>query len=170
MGASAQLVRALRRSFNVVAHPHMKDRAELVRLVNEQASLRRVATLVAEGAAPTSVLAAVAEEVAHVVNVWGVSIVRYEADGTATELANYTEQGQLFAVGTRWYLDGVSVVGEVRESGRPARINDYSELEGEIPEISRRIGLRSSVAIPIIVAGRLWGAMVVGSTATRVAS
>ena len=70
-----------------------------------------MATLVAEGAAPTNVLAVVAEEVARVVNVWGVSIVRYEADGTATELANYTEQGQLFAIGTRWFLDGVSVSG-----------------------------------------------------------
>ena len=120
MRTSGQAVRALRRSFNVVAHPHMRDRVELVRLANEQASLRRVATLVAEGAAPTSVLAVVAEEVARVVNVWGVSIVRYEADSTATELANYTEQGQLLAIGTRWFLDGVSVVGDVRESGRPA--------------------------------------------------
>jgi signal transduction histidine kinase len=165
MRTSGQAVRALRRSFNVVAHPHMRDRAELVRLANEQASLRRVATLVAEGAAPTSVLAVVAEEVARVMNVWGVSIVRYESDGTATELANYTEQGQLFAIGTRWFLDGVSVVGDVRESGRPARIDDYSKLEGVIPETARRIGIRSSVAIPIIVAGRLWGAMVVGSPA-----
>ena len=165
MRTSGQAVRALRRSFNVVAHPHMRDRVELVRLANEQASLRRVATLVAEGAAPTSVLAVVAEEVARVVNVWGVSIVRYEADGTATELANYTEQGQLLAIGTRWFLDGVSVVGDVRESGRPARIDDWSKLEGVIPETVRRLGIRSSVAVPIIVAGRLWGAMVVGSPA-----
>jgi signal transduction histidine kinase len=163
MRTSAQPLRALRRSFNVVAHPHMRDRVELVRLANEQASLRRVATLVAEGAAPTSVLAVVAEEVARVVNVWGVSIVRYEFDGTATELANYTEQGQVLAIGTRWFLDGVSVVGDVRASGRPARIDDYSRLEGVIPETYRRLGIRSSVAIPIIVAGRLWGATVVGS-------
>ena len=163
MGTSAWLVRALRRSFNVVAHPRLRDHVELVRLANEQASLRRVATLVAEGAPPTSVLAVVAEEVARVVNVWGVSIVRYEADGTATELANYTEQGQVLAVGTRWFLDGVTVVGNVRESGRPARIDDYSRLEGVIPETYRRLGIRSSVAIPIIVAGRLWGATVVGT-------
>ena len=104
-----------------------------MRLANEQASLRRVATLVAEGAAPTSVLAVVAEEVARVVNVWGVSIVRYEADGTATELANYTEQGQLLAIGTRWFLDGVSVVGDVRE--RPAGSHRrLVQLEGVIPE------------------------------------
>ena len=119
--------------------------------------MRRVATLVAEGAAPTNVLAVVAEEVARVVNVWGVSIVRYEADGTATELANYTEQGQVLAIGTRWFLDGVSVVGDVRESGRPARIDDYSRLEGVIPETYRRLGIRSSSRFPSLSRGGYGG-------------
>jgi hypothetical protein len=61
MGPSAQLVDALRRSLNVVAHPHLRDRVELTRLVDEHAALRRVATLVAEGAAPPCLLAVVAE-------------------------------------------------------------------------------------------------------------
>jgi PAS domain S-box-containing protein len=138
---------------------------ELRLLAEEQAGLRHVATLVAEGVRPDDVFAAVAEEVARVVHVPLVSIVRYEADGTATELASFSERGELFAVGTRWSLEGTNVVAQVRESGRPARIDDYSGLEGMIAERTRRIGIRSTVGIPIVVAGRLWGAMVVSSTA-----
>jgi signal transduction histidine kinase len=92
-----------------------------------------------------------------------VSIVCYEADGSATERASFSERGELFPVGTRWSLDGTNVVAEVRESGRPARIDDYSGLEGAIAETVRRTGIRSTVGIPIVVAGRLWGAMVVSS-------
>jgi signal transduction histidine kinase len=125
--------------------------------------LRRVATLVAEGAPPASLLAVVAEEVARVVDVPLVSIVRYEADGTATELASFSRRGELFPVGTRWSLDGTNVVAHVHESGRPARINDYSGLEGVIAETVRRAGIHSTVGIPIVVLGRLWGAMVVSS-------
>jgi signal transduction histidine kinase len=141
----------------------MSERVELARLAEEQAALRRVATLVAEGAAPASLLAVVAEEVARVVNVWAVSIARFEADGTATELASFSERGELFPVGTRWLLDGTNVLAHVRERGGPARINDYSRLEGAIAETLRRLGIHSTVGIPIVVAGRLWGAMVVSS-------
>jgi signal transduction histidine kinase len=141
----------------------VSDRAELARLADEHAALRRVATLVAEGAGPATLLAVVAAEVARVVNVWAVSIARYEADGTATELASFSERGELFPVGTRWLLDGTNVLAHVLESGRPARINDYSRLEGVIAETLRRLGIGSTVGIPIIVEGRLWGAMVVSS-------
>jgi signal transduction histidine kinase len=139
------------------------SREELGRLAKEQAALRRVATLVAQGAPPESVLAVVAEEVARVVHVPVVSIVCYEPDCFATELASFSERGELFPVGTRWPLDGASVVAQVRESGRPARINDYSRVEGTIAETTRRVGIRSTVGIPIVVASRLWGAMVVSS-------
>ncbi len=140
-----------------------ESREELNWLAEEQAALRRVATLVARGTPSEGLFAVVAEEVGRVVHVPLVSIVCYEADGSATERASFSEQGQLFPVGTRWSLDGTNVVADVRESGRPARINDYSGLEGAIAQTVRRAGIRSTVGIPIVVAGRLWGAMVVSS-------
>jgi len=140
-----------------------QGREELKRLAEEQAALRRVATLVARGAAPGSLLAVVAEEVARFVNVPFVSIVCFEADGSATERASVSERGELFPVGSRWSLDGTNVVAQVRESGRAARIDDYSGLEGAIAQAVRRVGIRSTVGIPIVVAGGLWGAMVVSS-------
>jgi signal transduction histidine kinase len=136
---------------------------ELQQLAEQQAALRRLATLVARGAAAETLFAMVAEQVAEVLAVRLVSIVRYEPDGTATERASFSPHGELFRVGTRWSLDGTNVVALVRESLRPARIDDYTGLSGEIAEAVRSAGIRSTVGIPIVVAGRLWGAMIVSS-------
>jgi PAS domain S-box-containing protein len=131
----------------------------------ELSALRRVATLVAEAVQPQDLFAVVAEEVARVVDVPLVSVTRYELDGTATECANFSREGPLFPVGRRWSLDGTNVLRLVRASAEAARIDDYSGLEGEIVDAVRRIGIRSTVGIPIVVAGRLWGTMVVSSKA-----
>jgi signal transduction histidine kinase len=146
---------------NAIANAQSREQLEW--LAEEQSALRRVATRVAQGAPPADLFAAVAEEVARVVRVPLVSIVRYESDRTATEFASFSKRGDPFTVGTRWSLDGINVVAQVHESGLPARINDYAGLEGEIAENVRSAGIRSTVAIPIVVAGRPWGAMVVSS-------
>jgi signal transduction histidine kinase len=140
-----------------------ESREELTRLAEEQAALRRVATLVAEGAPPQSLFAVVAEEIARVVHVPFVRIVSYELDGSATERASFSEGGELFPVGTRWSLDGTNVVALVRERGRAARINDYAGLEGAIAQAVRGAGIRSTVGVPIAVQGRIWGTMVVST-------
>jgi PAS domain S-box-containing protein len=129
----------------------------------ELTALRRVATLVAEGVQPQDLFAVVAEEVSRVVDVPAVSVVRYELDGTATECANFNRAGRLFPVGVRWSIEGTNILRLVRDSSQAARINDYSGLDGEMAEIVRRSGIRSTVGIPIVVAGRVWGTMV-GST------
>jgi PAS domain S-box-containing protein len=134
------------------------------RVANDELSaLRRVATLVAEGVQPQDLFAVVAEEVARVGEVPLVRVMRYELDGTATVCASFPTRGHVFAVGTRWSLDGTSVLQLVRTGAEPARIDDYSQLEGAIADAVRRSGIRSTVGIPIVVAGRLWGAMVVSS-------
>jgi signal transduction histidine kinase len=142
----------------------VNDALELGRLAEEQAALRRVATLVAQGAPRRSLFTAVAEQVASVLDVRVVSIVCYAADGTAIEYASVSDRGEFFPVGTRWSLDGTNVVAQVRESCRPARIDDYSGLEGPIAEAVRSAGIRSTVGGPIVVAGDVWGVMVVSST------
>jgi GAF domain-containing protein len=146
-----------------MAGPRASDGCRLEPLAEEQAALRRVATLVAQGAAAETLFTVVAEQVAEVLSVPLVSIVRYEPDGTATERASVSPQGTMFRVGTRWSLEGTNVVALVRDSAQPARIDDYSGLAGMIAEACRRVGIRSRVGVPIVVAGRLWGAMVVSS-------
>jgi PAS domain S-box-containing protein len=138
-------------------------RAEVGQLADEQAALRRVATLVAQGVRPAEMFAAVTQEVSNVIDVPAVSVVRYEPDGTATELANFFRGGRLFPVGVRMNIEGTNILRLVRDSSKPARIDDYSETHGEMAEIVRRSGIQSTVGVPIIVAGRVWGTMV-GST------
>ena len=134
------------------------------RLDNAQLdALRRVAILAAEGVEPQELFAVVAEEVARVVDVSLVRITRYELDGTATECASFSTEGSLFPVGKRWSPEATSVLSMIRESSEAARINDYSGLQGEIADALRRSGVRSTVGVPIVVAQRLWGAMVVHS-------
>jgi signal transduction histidine kinase len=129
----------------------------------ELEALRRIATLVAEGVQPLELFAVVAEEVAHVVDVPIVGIARYESDDTATEVASYSTEGPLRPLGRRYSLEGTSLLRLVHTSSRPARIDDYTRLEGEVAETVRRSGIRASAASPIVVDGRLWGVMVVSS-------
>jgi signal transduction histidine kinase len=136
----------------------------LGRLAEEQAALRRVAVAAAHGAERSSLFGLVVEKVSRVVNVPLVSVVRFEDDRTATERASVSPEGTLFARGRRWSLVGTNVLSEIRASGRAARIDDYTGLEGEIAEECRRVGIRSTVGMPIAVGGRTWGAMVVSST------
>ena len=163
-GRSGSLVSAHPQRLTVVAGPRATELPQRDRLAEEQAALRRVATLVAQGAPAETLFAVVAEQVAEVLRVPLVSIVRYESDGTATERASVSPAGRLFRVGTRWSLEGTNVVAEVGNTCRPARINDYTGLTGTIAEAVRSLGIRSTVGIPIAVAGRLWGVMVVSST------
>jgi signal transduction histidine kinase len=160
---STKSVGALGRASNVVSGSQVKDRTNLGQIAEEQAALRRVATLVAQGAPRRSLFTAVAEQVASVLDAPVVSIVRYETDDTATEFASVSNRGEFFPVGTRWPLAGTNVVAGIRETGRPARIDDYTGLEGTIADAVRRAGIHSTVGSPIVVAGRAWGAMIVSS-------
>jgi PAS domain S-box-containing protein len=126
-------------------------------------ALHRVATLVAEGVQPQDLFAIVAEEVSRVVDISAVSVVRYELDGTATECANFDRGEKLFPAGVRWSIEGTNILRLIRDSGAAARIDDYAGLKGEMAAIIRTTGIRSTVGVPIVVAGRLWGT-IVGST------
>jgi GAF domain-containing protein len=147
-----------------VAHTDASDGVELARLAEEQAALRRVATLVAQRAEPSSLFALVAEQVARVLHVPLASIVRFEGGATVVQRASYSDIGAVFPSDKRWPLGGTSALAQVHAHGGPARVEDYSGMEGEIAEYVRRVGIRSTVAVPIVVAGRMWGAMVVSAT------
>jgi signal transduction histidine kinase len=139
-----------------------ESRARLARLAEEQAALRRVATLVAGGARPEAVFAAVANEVARLLSADLANVIRYESDDTVTLVAS---AGDLFPVGSRWPLAGQrNLATLVSETGRPARIDNYADATGPLAEDIRDEGIRSAVGTPIIVEGRLWGLMTAGSS------
>jgi signal transduction histidine kinase len=132
-------------------------------LAEEQAALRRVATLVAQGVPPPDVFAAVARELGRVLDVDATHIGRYEPDGTSVvSLAGWSAGGDHLPLGTRLSLAGLSVSAVVARTGRPARVDDYG-VEGEIAAQIRERNMRSSVGAPIVVDGRIWGVAVASS-------
>ena len=137
-----------------------ESRDALARLADEQAALRRVATLVAEGVPAETVFAAVADEVAQVHEAPRVMLARFDPDRHITVLASSSEL--TFEPGTRWPLDGPSVSATVLDTGRPARIDDYSDVPGSIAEGVRSSHLGSIVGVPVTVDGRVWGVILVG--------
>jgi signal transduction histidine kinase len=139
------------------------ERAEqrVRQLVTEQAALRQVATLVARESSPEQLFAVVAEQVARVFDVPVVRLIRYEPEGWVV-VGGFSEgDGGPFPIGFGSPLDRPGVIATIRRTGRPARVEDYAQLPGEIAAVVRAAGIRSTVASPIVVEGRLWGAMVV---------
>ena len=55
------------------------------------------------------------------------------------------------------------MTAKLYRSGRPERVDDYDDVEGELAERLREFGIHSVVGAPIYVAGRLWGAVMASS-------
>src|SRR5829696_8496078 len=112
---------------------------ELQRLANEQAALRRVATLVAHESPPAEVFAAVTEEVGRLLAVEVTTMHRYH-DGAATVVASWGERGGVLTVGERIPVEGENVTAIVHRTCAPARIDDYARATGELGQIVRNRG------------------------------
>jgi signal transduction histidine kinase len=134
----------------------------LERLAEEQAALRRVATLVAGHPAPEEIFAAVAEEAAGLLGGAAAVVCTYDRGVTLTVVAGWGETGRFLPVGTQLDLEGESLAATVLRVGGPARVG-YDEASGPIAERMRALSIRSSVGAPIVVGGRIWGALMVTS-------
>src|SRR4051794_25982468 len=137
-----------------------ESRAALSELADEQAALRRVATLVAREASPVELLETVAEEVARVLDVEAVGLLRFEPDGVATLVAQSDTPWDPPPLGTRFTLEGENVVTAVLRTREAARLDDWTKATGPVAEMASVLGIRSSVATPIVVEGVLWGTLI----------
>ena len=139
--------------------------ADLRRLAQQQAALRRVATCVASEINSSSVFDIVAEEVACLLGGRSANVVRFEPDANAgTMVGGWTRGFRSLPAGSRVTFDGPTAVGQVRRHNRAARVDDYSNVAGEFAAVIRSLGIDASVAAPIRVGGELWGAIVVSTT------
>jgi signal transduction histidine kinase/putative methionine-R-sulfoxide reductase with GAF domain len=134
-----------------------ESRTSLGQLVEEQAALRRVATLVGEGAPPTTVFDAVASEMEGLLGADRVSLSRYEPGAEITVLAHRGSGAELVPSGSRLSHEGDNVQEMVRRTERPARMENFEEARGRIAEVQRTMGVRVVVAAPVVVDGRVWG-------------
>jgi len=138
-------------------------RGELRRVAEEQAALRRVATLVARGASPGELFQAVCEEAGSVLSADATTIVRRDPDGEATIVALAGDRPGGLQVGSRRRFDPQLAIASALRTGRSARADDYSGVEDHLAEVIREMRIRSSVASPIVVEGRIWGAIGAGT-------
>jgi signal transduction histidine kinase len=129
------------------------------RLAEEQAALRRVTTLVARESSPVEVFGAVAEEAARVLGTEAVGLLRFEPDETATLVAQSRTPWEPPPLGVRFRLEGDNVITSVHRTGQAARLDDWANTTGPVAAMAHKLGIRSSVAAPIVVEGRLWGSM-----------
>jgi signal transduction histidine kinase len=141
---------------------------ELIRLAEEQAALRRVATLVAGQATAEEIFATVAQEVARLLRGNRATVCRYESDGSMTVVGSWTSGQRPLPVGARVELEDESIAAAVQQSGRPSRIDD-GRLSGPIVELtnSRGAAPRSTVGAPILAEGCVWGAILAGLTGSK---
>jgi signal transduction histidine kinase len=131
---------------------------QLRRLADEQAALRRVATLVAQAVPTAEVFEAVTREVGLRCDADLARMERFEADRTVTATAAWSRSSEPeLAVGTSFALEGASIAAQVYETGRPARVDSFEGATGPIAREALALGIRSSVGCPIVVGGRTWG-------------
>ena len=135
---------------------------KLAAFADEQAALRRVATLVAQAPPPEQVFEAVTEEVGRVLAADEAAMARCEADGTLTLMAFWTATGRPLDLDQPAKLP-VTDEAVGAGTGSPRRDDDHSQRGGTAAELARRHGVDWSTVAAINVAGRRWGVMVIGS-------
>ena len=140
--------------------------AEYRRITADQAALRRLAVLVAQGAEPAEVFEAVVNEMRHCASADTAGLWRYEPNDEMTKLAAAEHPGLHLAkwpVGTRSPIDSGTLAGIVRRTGRPARMDSYKDSIGSLAARIRDAGVQAAVGVPVVVDGRVWGLAAVGS-------
>jgi len=151
-------VGTLEQSFNTMTDSLAASRDELRRVADEQAALRRVATLVALGIPAPELFRTVASETGRVLGARASVVARFEPDGTASVAGAWDGPGMPpQSLGWQWTASGFSLGARVKRTGKPVRVSSY---DGEPPAESawaREHGIRSSVGSPVSVEGRPWG-------------
>jgi signal transduction histidine kinase len=139
--------------------------AEFRQIADDQAALRRVATFVARGVEPSEVFGAVTAETRRCLRMKTAALWRFEANGEITLLAAAADRElrAKWPLGTRTPVEGDNLASAVLSTGQPARMDDYENATGPIAARVRELGVRAAVGVPIIVDGRVWGLMAVGS-------
>jgi hypothetical protein len=135
------------------------------RLADEQAALRRIATLVAGAVEPATVFEAVTDEMRRAVPAARAGLLRYESTDEVTIVgAAYESDAPTNSpVGTRYPIGSETLAAVVRDTGQTARIDSYESAAGPLAARVRRAGIRTAMAVPVFVDGNVWGLAVVAS-------
>jgi signal transduction histidine kinase len=138
-------------------------RDDPLRVAEEQAALRRVATFVAGGPPPENVFGFVTEETAALFGAESAAIVRFDHATERAVVVGRFGSFEAVQLGATYPIEDESVTGQVYRAGKPARIDDYEGKRSEIAKTVRQAGFKNTVGAPVTVGGRIWGAVIAGS-------
>ncbi|MEA2293648.1 MAG: hypothetical protein QOE86_1287 [Solirubrobacteraceae bacterium] len=137
-----------------------RDVTETLMLTHEQAALRRVATLVAEGHDAGELFGAVAVEVGQILGADATRLLRYREDGTASVVASYGAPDAQIGGASNLSLDHGRLWGRVARSRGPQGTDRPGDGSDGLAQSLHAAGVAAAVAAPIVVSGRPWGAIV----------
>ena len=124
-----------------------------------------MATLVAHELPTREIFAAVTREVGLLCDADLARMERFEPDDAVTAIAAWARDDRVrLGVGTRLALEGESIAVQVRQTGRPARVDSFTGATGPLAQEAQALGIRGSIGCPITVGGRLWGVIAASKT------
>jgi len=132
-------------------------------IADEQAALRRVATLVARGVPAQRVFDAVCAETGRLIGATTVNLAHFTADDVNETISGWSLRGVHVPTGTRLPLAGATINALVRRTRAPGRFEDYAWATGPLAARLRELGIRSEVGAPVVVDGQVWGALIAGT-------
>ena len=100
------------------------------------------------------------EEAGRLLGAQTTNLMRVERPDQAVIVAGWSEGAAHVPVGSTGLLDGRGLVGQILNTGAPSRVEDFEQVGGAVAAAMRSLGLRSGVAGPVVVGGRIWGALV----------
>ena len=126
-----------------ISGAHARETAQ--RLADEQAALRRVATLVAQGVEPARLFAAVTAEVGQLLGADAAILIRYEASEEISIAAIWSADGERIEVGDRYPIVPGSLSERVAATGDSARVDDWSQVPGEVGWLAAGAAARAAL-------------------------
>jgi signal transduction histidine kinase len=129
------------------------------RFARRDAALQRVATLVARQPPTSEIFAAVTREAGMLLDARMTLLLRVESQEEAIIVAGWSRDATPLPIGNRGVLDGLGLVGRIMRTAQQVTIEDFDEVGGSVAAEMRSLGVRSAVAGPIILGGRIWGAL-----------
>ena len=120
-----------------------------------------MAILVAQGPPPREVFAAVTREAGELLGAQRTTLLRVESPERARVVTGWScGDAPPVPAGHTATIDDRGILGRMLQDPRPVRIDDFDQVgAGEVSQLMRRLGIRSAAAGPIILSGRLWGAL-----------
>jgi signal transduction histidine kinase len=157
-GVESHLARVTELVATAISNAQARD--DLRRLAHEQAALRRIATLMAQGAEPRTVFDAICTETCELVGASSTNLAQFTADCLHMTVAGSSQPDPHLPTGTPVPVGTDSVSEIVVRTVAPIRLHSYQDATTEPATPWRDRGIRSAVAAPILLEGELWGAVI----------